>query len=267
MRIFAFGGKMEQKHLEDRLKKLKGKIGFYYENLVDGTKLTYNETEAFSAASVIKLPIFMCAAKMVSEGKLSWEQKILVKEEDKRPSCGALLSLTGDLEVDVDSLCKLMITLSDNTATNMMIRTVGFDSLKEFFEEMGCPNTKIERELFDSAAFERGLENYFAPADIAKLYKMIYNREFVSPEISEKIEETLLLQQIRHKIPGYIGRKKKIANKTGEDGNTTHDTAIVFAKKPFILVIASNDTDVPETERFIREVALELYEENGGDQE
>jgi beta-lactamase class A len=96
---------------------------------------------------------------------------------------------------------------------------------------------------------------------------MIYNREFVSPEMSEKIEETLLLQQIRHKIPGYIGRKKKIANKTGEDGNTTHDTAIVFAKKPFILVVASNDTNVPETERFIREIALELYEENGGDQE
>ncbi|MBR6529289.1 MAG: serine hydrolase, partial [Firmicutes bacterium] len=99
------------------------------------------------------------------------------------------------------------------------------------------------------------------------LYKMIYNREFMSPEISEKIEETLLLQQIRHKIPGYIGRKKKIANKTGEDGNATHDSAIVFAKKPFVLVITSNDTNVPETERFIREIALELYDENGGDQE
>ena len=258
---------MEQKYLEERIKKLEGKIGFYYENLVDGQKLTYNENEAFMAASVIKVPIFMCAAKMVNEGKLSWDQKILVKDEDKRPSCGALLSLTGDLEVDVDSLCKLMITLSDNTATNMMIRTVGLDNLKAFFEEMGCTNTKIERELFDSEAFAKGLDNYFAPADIAKLYKLIYNREFVSPEISEKIEETLLLQQIRHKIPGYIGRKKKIANKTGEDGNTTHDTAIVFAKKPFVLVVASNDTNVPETERFIREIALELYEENGRDQE
>ena len=258
---------MEQKYLDERIEKLEGKIGFYYENLVDGQKLTYNENEAFMAASVIKVPIFMCAAKMVNEGKLSWDQKVLVKDEDKRPSCGALLSLTGDLEVDVDSLCKLMITLSDNTATNMMIRTVGLDNLKAFFKEMGCTNTKIERELFDSEAFAKGLDNYFAPADIAKLYKLIYNREFVSPEISEKIEETLLLQQIRHKIPGYIGRKKKIANKTGEDGNTTHDTAIVFAKNPFILVVASNDTNVPETERFIREIALELYEENGGDQE
>ena len=258
---------MEQKYLEERIKSLEGKIGFYYENLVDGTILKYNEDEAFTAASVIKVPIFMCAAKQVAEGKLSWNQKVVVKDEDKKPSCGALLSLTGDLEVDVDSLCKLMITLSDNTATNMMIRTAGLENIQAFLEEMGFTNTKIERELFDSAASEKGLENYITPADIGKLYKMIYNREFMSPEISKKIEETLLLQQIRHKIPGYIGRKKKIANKTGEDGNATHDSAIVFAKKPFVLVITSNNTNVPETERFIREIALELYDENGGDQE
>lgn len=257
---------MDSKYLYDRIGKLKGKIGFYYENLVDGETLSYNADEGFLAASVIKIPIFMCAAKQVSEGKLSWDQKVLVKDEDKKPSCGALLSLSGDLEVDVDSLCKLMITLSDNTATNMMIRTAGLDNIQSWLEEMGFVNTKIQRELFDSKAGEMGLENYITPADIGYLLKLIYNREFVSEEISQKIEETLLLQQIRHKIPGYIGRKKKIANKTGEDGNATHDAAIVFAKKPFILVITSNDTDVPETERFIREIALELYDENGGDQ-
>lgn len=76
----------------------------------------------------------MCAAKQVSEGKLSWDQKVLVKDEDKKPSCGALLSLSGDLEVDVDSLCKLMITLSDNTATNMMIRTAGLDNIQSWLE-------------------------------------------------------------------------------------------------------------------------------------
>lgn len=264
--ICALGGKvMEQKYLEQRIESLKGKIGFYYENLVDGQRLTYNENEGFLAASVIKIPIFMCVAKQISEGKLSWNQKVTVKEEDKKPSCGALLSLTGDLEVDIDSLCKLMITLSDNTATNMLIRTAGLDNIQNWLEEMGFTNTKIQRELFDSEAGAKGLDNYITPADIGVLLKLIYNREFISPEISQKIEETMLLQQIRHKIPGYIGRKKKIANKTGEDGNATHDSAIVFAKKPFILVITSNDTDVPETERFIREIALELYEENGGD--
>ena len=49
------------------------------------------------------------------------------------------------------------------------------------------------------------------------LLESIYNRTYINPEISEEIEEVLLVQQIRHKIPGYVGRKKKIANKTGDE--------------------------------------------------
>jgi beta-lactamase class A len=255
---------MEQKYIDQRISKLEGKVGFYYENLVDGKTLEYGADEAYSAASVFKLPIFMYVAKLVNDGKLNWSQKVLVKDEDKKPSCGALLSITGDVEVDIESLCNLMITISDNTATNMLIRTVGLEELKQGFKNMGLEKTKIQRELYDSEASGKGLDNYICPREIGMLLKQIYNREFVNEETSEKIESVLLLQQIRHKIPGYIGRKKKIANKTGEDGNTTNDVAIVYAKKPFLLAIASNNTDVPETERFIREIALELCKENGG---
>ena len=77
---------MEQKYLDDRIKALKGKIGFYYENLVTGETLCHNERESFEAASVIKVPIFMYTAKLVSEGKLNWSQKVQIKDEDKKPS-------------------------------------------------------------------------------------------------------------------------------------------------------------------------------------
>ena len=254
---------MQPERLRELISPLKGKIGFYYENMIDGDKLSYNADHVFTAASVIKVPLFMYVAKLVSEGKLSWDQKVIVRDGDKKPSCGALLSLSGDIEVDIESLCRLMITLSDNTATNMLIRTVGIDELKRGFAQMGLVKTQIQRELFDDEAAAKGLENYISPEEIAMLLKQIYQRRFVSRQISEKIESVMLLQQIRHKIPGYIGRKKKIANKTGEDSDTTHDAAIVFAQRPFVLVITSNDTDVPQTERFIREAALELYRENG----
>lgn len=117
----------------------------------------------------------------------------------------------------------------------------------------------------DMEAASKGLQNYVCPAEIGMLLKQVYDRTFASAAISERIERTLLEQQVRHKIPGYIGMDKKIANKTGEEDGTTNDAAIVFAKKPFILVICANKTDVPETERFIRQVALDLYKENGGD--
>ena len=258
---------MDRERMAKRLEKLKGKVGLYYKNLKTGEDYGYNEEEMFLAASMIKLPLFMCVEKLIAEGTLKGSDKLTVRECDKQPSCGALLSLTGEFDVDIDSLTRLMITISDNTATNMLINHLGMETVKEIFEWLGLEKTSINRLLFNDAASAEGIENYICPKEIGKLLEMIYRGRFISPEISKKIEEVLLLQQIRHKIPGYIGRKKKIANKTGESGDTTHDGAIVFAKTPFILVITSDDTDVPETETFIRQVALELYVENGGDPE
>jgi len=256
---------MDWKALEERISGLKGKIGFYYKNMVTGECYKYQADEAFGAASLVKLPILMHVVKMIENGELSGSEKLLVTDADKKPSCGALLSISGDIEVDIDSLCRLMITISDNTATNMLIHRVGVQKLSEGFRNMGLHKTVIQRAFFDDEAAAKGLENKVCPEETGMLLEQIYRREFVSPEASEKIENILLLQQIRHKIPGYIGRKKKIANKTGEDGNTTHDAAIVFAGEPFVLVVNANDTDVPETERFIRETALMLYKENHGE--
>ena len=66
-----------------------------------------------------------------------------------------------------------MITLSDNTATNMLIRTVGIDELKRGFAQMGLVKTQIQRELFDDEAAAKGLENYISPEEIAMLLKQI----------------------------------------------------------------------------------------------
>ena len=151
-----------------------------------------------------------------------------------------------------------MITISDNTATNALLRLVGFERLRRDMEAMGLSATRFERCYFDDEAQARGLSNYVCPGEIGMLLEQIYRRSFCCEAVSAHAEEILLLQQIRHKIPGYIDQGEKIANKTGESGKVTHDGAIVFAEKPFVLVICSEDTDVPETERFIREIALEL---------
>lgn len=253
---------MDRRYLEKRIGKLTGKIGFYYKNLVNSEIITFNSEEKFLAASLVKVPILGVVQRLIWEGEFSGEDKLLIKDSEKMPSCGALLSFEGDLEVDIDTLCRLMITLSDNTATNALVRFVGIERINGEFEKTGLLETRFNRYLFDE---ESGLENYVCPEEIGKLLEQIYRRKFVSAEVSKKMEDMLLLQQIRHKIPGYIGRKKKIANKTGESGNTTHDGAIVYAKDPFILVICADDTNVPETEIFMREISLEFYRENGGE--
>ena len=253
---------MDRKAVEKRLGELKGHIGFYYKNLVTGETYGYHSEDSFVAASLPKLALLLEVLQLAHAGEFSLTDKIKVRDSQKVGGCGALKSFPGDVEIEIQTLCRLMITISDNTATNALLRLVGFPRLAEDFAKMGLFKTRLERCYFDSEAEARGLVNEVCPGEIGMLLEQIYRREFCCEEVSAKAEEILLLQQIRHKIPGYIGRSKKIANKTGESENVTHDGAIVFAEKPFVLVICSDHTDVPQTERFIREVALELYDEN-----
>ena len=253
---------MDRASIEKRLKELKGHVGIYYKNLVTGDTFDYQGQDEFEAASLPKLALLLEVLKLAHEGCFSLTDKIEVLESQKVGGCGALKSFPGDVYVEIETLCRLMITISDNTATNALLRLVGFERLRTDMQAMGLESTRFERLYFDDEAEARGLSNYVCPEEIGMLLTQIYNREFCCEEVSAHAEEILLLQQIRHKIPGYIGRSKKIANKTGEDNGVTHDGAIVFSKKPFVLVICSERTDVPQTERFIREVALELYQEN-----
>ena len=252
---------MRKAEIPERLAALPGEIGFYYKNLSTGEQLGWHEREQFEAASVIKLPLYAVLMKLRHEGALDFSETLLCREEDKLPSCGALQYFTGEPRVDIYTLCGLMITLSDNSATNLLIRRMGMEFLNAQFQAIGLRDTHLERLLFDSAASARGLENRIVPAEIGGLLERIARRSFVSPEISEEMELLLRRQQIKHKIPGYLPRGTAVAHKTGEDAGLTNDVGIVFAPQPFVLCFASNHTDVPAAERCLRELALCLYED------
>jgi beta-lactamase class A len=241
----------------DRLKSSKGKIGFYYKNLVTNEEISFNENETFFAASVIKLPILAAVFSEVSKGNASLSELIKVKNNDKVPGCGALYSFTDEPAADLQTFCNLMITISDNTATNVLIKHFTIEKLSEKFMKMGLKNTKLKRLLFDRDAKQRGMENLFTPKEIGMLLEQIYNRTFVNAKVSEEIEKILLEQQINHKIPSRLPNIR-IAHKTGEDDGITHDVGVVYADEPFIIVFASNETDVHEFEKVIRDISYEL---------
>lgn len=242
----------------ERFDSVPGDIGVYYKNLVTGETVSRRGGELFEAASVIKLPIYAVAEKMAAEGRISLDEKITCREEDKMPSCGALNSFTGEVTADIRTMCALMITLSDNTATNLLIRRLGLDFLNDEFKTIGLEKTHLERLLFDAEGSARGLENRICPEELGALLEAIYRRGFVSEAVSAEMEALLLRQQINHKIPGYLPESIPVAHKTGEDDGITNDVGIVYASEPFVLCFASNRTDVPEAERAIREVSLAL---------
>ena len=242
------------------LDSMKGHVGVYVENLVTGESFEYKANEEFLAASVIKLPVFICISKWAEEGRADFCEKIQVKNEDKVPICGALTLFTDEPFVDIRTLCNLMISLSDNTATNILIKRFGIPSYNEEFARLGLKGTKLNRLLFDSEASAMGLENRIVLSEIAMLLKKLYKEEFVCADVSRKIIETLLSQQINHKIPGIIGDGTvPIAHKTGEDDFLSNDVGIVYSKQPFIICMAGHDTCVPDWENLQRRLAYEFF--------
>lgn len=249
---------MTKDEILSRLASLPGDIGFFYKNLSTGESFGYRERDMFQAASVIKLPIYAVVMKLWAEGKLELSEKIVCRDEDKLPPCGALYFFTGDVEVDINTLCGLMISLSDNAATNLLIKRLGLDFLNEQFKEIGLKDTHLERLLFDAEGSAKGLENRIVPTEMGELLERIYRHSFISEEVSARMEKLLLEQQINHKIPGYLPEGTPVAHKTGEDDGITNDVAVVYSENPCVICFASNFTDVPAAERAIREISLAL---------
>jgi len=242
------------------IKELPGHIGLYYKDLTSGKELFYNEDMQFIAASVIKLPIMMDVYKKVASGKLSFTDTLEMKDYKKVGGCGAICSIEEDIALSIKSLVRLMITISDNTATNILIRHAGVDKLKQSFEEMGLEKTIVGRELFDMEALERGVQNYFTPKEIGSLLESLYNGTFINKDVSDEMIDILKAQQICHKIPDALPAGVQVANKTGESSGVTHDAGIVYGERPFIFVFASMETDTSLANYALRRVARLCYD-------
>lgn len=247
-------------NIRQRMESIPGHTGFYYLNLATGVEYGVREDEIFGAASVIKLPLFMHVLAECAAGRMSMDEKLTVTAEDKVPICGALTLFTGDVEADVRTLCKLMISISDNTATNKLIDHSTIPGAQEGFRRMGLEKTQLTRKLFDRAASRAGLRNVICPREIGHLLSMLYRGEFISEAICKEAIDTLLLQQVDHKLNGRICGEVSIAHKTGEDDQLSNDVGIVYAPQPFVICFTGHDTDVYRWEDLMRNATYELWQ-------
>ena len=218
---------------------LPGTTALYYKNLKTGASFEYNGAQPIIAASVIKIPVMVEFFHQVAEGRICENDLFTIKNEDKLPSCGALTYMHEGLQVTALDLCTLMIILSDNTATNMLIK------------HLGMANTRL---LYDGEAQKRGLENRITASEIGILLELIYCGAL---PYSDKMLDILKKQRLNGKMPFYL-HGTPIAHKTGEDDGITHDVGIVFADEPFIACFLSEKTDVPAYERHIQTTSFLL---------
>ncbi len=246
---------MFENYIYENIKKLKGTVGIYYKDLITGLTLSHNDNKGIISASMIKVPILVEAFHQMEKKTISKNDVLTLSENDKQPSCGALAYMHSGLEVTIEDLCNLMIILSDNTATNILIKHLGFDNINGYMQELGLKNTILGRLLFDEEADKRGERNIISAKDIGMLFELMWQEKLVSPAASRQMLDILKLQQLNHKIPARLGEEVVIAHKTGEDTGITHDAGIIYASRPFILCVLSEETDVVETNNFISTLA------------
>ena len=251
-------------NLLKRLHAVPGHVAMYYQPLEGGCALMMNESMPMLAASVIKIPVMVEAFRQFESGKLSPEETHKLVDAEKMPSCGALNRMHAGLEVTMRDLVELMIILSDNTATNILIDRLGISHVNETMQGLGLKQTVLRRKLFDMEGKAKGLENTVGARDIGLLLEKMYRGELVSEAASAQMLEILKSQKLNGKMPFYLHEHGiPIAHKTGEDDGITHDVGIVYTRKPFVLCMLSNETDVTTYERLIQNIARELAEMNG----
>lgn len=235
---------------------LPGKIGIAVMDLVTGEQFAYNADLPVIAASVIKVPIMAEAFRQKEAGLLSFAEEITVHAEDCLPSCGVLTYMHRDITVQIGDLVTLMIILSDNTATNLLIDRLGMENINAMIESIGLTQTCCNRKLFQPELSAQGIQNYITAGDMCRMLQLLHEGKVVSAEASAEMLRILGNQRLNGKMPFFLHSMDiRCAHKTGEDDGITHDVGIIYAEHPVIFCFVSEETDVPAAERAIQDIA------------
>lgn len=241
---------------------LDGVMGVVAVDLESGERFERLPNETFPLASTIKLTILYELFKQAEEGRLTLDD---VRPLDRRHAVGGsgvLFELTTPA-LSLRDYAVLMIVLSDNTATNLLMDAVGMDNVNRRMTALGMPGLKLRRRMIDAAAALRGDENVGSPADLAKLLQIIHRSEGLSKASSDAIAGILRKPKssaLREGVPGNV----PVANKTGGLEAVAADAGIVYLPDhPYVLVVTTtylkNNADGNEAIRRASRVVFDYF--------
>ncbi len=241
----------------DRIRAFPGDVGFYFRRLNgDEAPLVHNPDLPLIAASVIKIPIMVAAFREAAAGRLDFGETVTIRPEMKMPSFGALTYMHDGLAATLGDLVTLMIILSDNTATNILIDRLTPDLVNRAMDDLGIPGICLRRRLFEPALSARGIQNTVTARGVGALLERMYAGTLLGRADDDRMLGILKNQRLNGKLPFYLHSEGiKCAHKTGEDDGITHDAGIVYADDPFVIVMLSNRVDVPAFERLMQDAA------------
>ena len=237
--------------LEERIARYPGRVHLSLLDPASGRELlAIRGDDPVTSASIIKVPLLVELYHQVENGRLRLEDPMVLLEADKVGGSGILQHLAAPHHLTVADAALLMIILSDNTATNLLIDKVGIRPSWERMEALGLPRTKLHSKTFDrstSVAMDSsrvyGL-GVTTASEYARLLGLIYRGEAVSPEASAAMVEILKKQHYREGIPRGLPAGVTVANKTGSLSAARHDCGIVYSEAAdYVLCILTDENE------------------------
>jgi beta-lactamase class A len=227
-----------QQALERKLhtiaESVDGVMGYEVVDLTSGARFGRLQNEVFPTASTIKLAILYELYKQADEGKLKLDEPQLLERRHVVGGSGVLHELTAP-SMPFRDYATLMILLSDNTATNLLIDAVGMQNVSARMSALGLNATKLRRRMIDLEAARRGDENVSTPAEVARLLEILHRGDGLRKESHDgllRILKTPKSSPMRRGIPSAVD----LANKPGELDGVRVDAGIVYVeRRPFIV--------------------------------
>jgi beta-lactamase class A len=237
---------------EEIATRLDGVMAYTIVDLTSGDRFAHLETSTLPTASTIKLALVYELFKQVEEGRVRLEDTLVLDRTKAVGGTGVLADL-GTPTLSIRDYAVLMVRLSDNTATNVLIDRLGMGKIAQRLQALGLTATKLRRHMMDTAAARRGDENVSTPAEIAQLLQTL-----------QKMPDAIVLlkmskeNRLRRGLPPDV----EAADKSGELDGVRVDAGIVFAKnRPYVFsVMTAFLKDESEGERAIEDLSRAAYD-------
>jgi beta-lactamase class A len=232
----------------------KGKVSLYATNLSTGRSYGLGADDRVQTASTIKIAVMIEAYARVAEGRARWTDRLVLTDEKKVPGSGVLQELSDGLALTLRDAVNLMMVVSDNTATNLVLDVLTTDAVNDRMERLGLKETRILRKIgggdTSKAGEDPALKPYglgvSTPREMVSLMEKLYRGELVSASASREMLALMKREQIRQGI-GRDMKGVEMATKSGALDRLRSGVGILFLRGGPV-AIAISCYDMPEVD-------------------
>jgi len=238
--------------VKNLISTFKGKVGLYAKNLDTGETYAVNADERVRTASTIKIAVMIEAFARVSEGKARWTDEVMLTKEKKVSGSGILFELSDNLHLTLRDAVNLMMMLSDNTATNLVLDVLTTDAVNARMESLGFKQIKINRKVMGGGDSMAGKDpenkkyglGFATPHEMVLVMEKLERGEIISPAASKEMIELMKREQARYAI-GRSLPDLPMASKYGALDSLRSAVGIIYSKRGRIAMAISCD-DMPQ---------------------